>query len=133
MKLIFELPTPPSVNSLYRNVKGRGRVRTAKYNAWKTAAGWTIKHIRGGWDSAQIEIGKILKRERPYEAFIYLPEKTRGDVDGRIKALLDLFVEHGVTPDDRFCRGVACYRADTQRAGFTTVLLFPSPAQAEAA
>lgn len=38
--LTLDLPLPPSVNALYRNAPGRGRVKTGAYNAWLEEAGW---------------------------------------------------------------------------------------------
>lgn len=34
----IDLPLPPSVNALYRNVPGRGRVKTALYKRWHAVA-----------------------------------------------------------------------------------------------
>jgi len=100
LSVTLTLPIPPSVNGLYRNVAGRGRVKTRKYEAWCSAAGWELEIQRAG----QIK--------GPYEAAITLPP-VRGDIDNRAKALLDLLVAHGVTGDDRLCRSLTVKRAGT--------------------
>jgi len=83
----FTVATPPSVNSLYRNVAGRGRVRTQRYNGWLNAVGWDLE-----------KLGRI---EGPYEVEIRCAHDGRRDLDGYPKALLDALVKHNVTCDDR--------------------------------
>jgi hypothetical protein len=46
IKTIIELPIPPSVNALWFNAPGRGRVRTDEYRAWLKEAGWLLKEQR---------------------------------------------------------------------------------------
>lgn len=129
----FEIPMPPPVNALYANVPGKGRVRTSRYRAWAKAAQAAVEAHETAWQPAT----KALMREMQegYEAIIHIPERMRGDIDGRIKATLDLFVNMGVTPDDKFCKSVTAFRADTQRAGHVMVSLGPvrSLRRAEAA
>jgi len=83
----FTVATPPSVNSLYRNVAGRGRVRTQRYIGWLNAVGWDME-----------KLGRI---EGPYEVEIRCAHDGRRDLDGYPKALLDALVKHNVTCDDR--------------------------------
>ncbi len=87
--LAFSVPVPPSLNMCFRNVPGRGRVRTAEYKAWLEEAGYLLASQRPG---------RVMG---PYQAIIRLPEKLNGDIDNRAKAVLDLMVKHKITPDDR--------------------------------
>lgn len=89
------LPLPPGVNGLYANRKKRtgkqkGRIRTKKYRAWITEAGW------------QIRIQKPMPIHGPVTIQLILPETMRGDGDGRLKAPIDLLVNHRlIDGDDR--------------------------------
>jgi Holliday junction resolvase RusA-like endonuclease len=40
--LVFDIPTPPTANNLYRNVPGKGRVKTGVYGDWQIDAGWRV-------------------------------------------------------------------------------------------
>ena len=44
--ILTGLALPPSVNQLFANVAGKGRVRTGRYRAWAQVAGWQIKTQR---------------------------------------------------------------------------------------
>jgi crossover junction endodeoxyribonuclease RusA len=84
----MKLPMPPSTNNLFVNVPKRGRVPSARYRQWKTAAGLTLN----------------VQRPEPVKGsamvIMYVPWKVRGDIDNRIKPILDLLVTHGVIEDD---------------------------------
>src|SRR4051812_17340519 len=89
------LPLPPSVNGLYSNRPGKGRVCTPEYRQWKHDAGWAL------------QASPRAQFAGPFRVRLLVPEKMRGDVDGRIKAAVDLLVRHKVTPDDRFAKSVS--------------------------
>lgn len=98
MSIVLHLPLPPTTNGLYANASGKGRIKTAEYRAWIIAAGVSAK--------AQ-------SRERvtgPYEVTVSLPSATRGDIDNRLKACLDLLVSLQITPDDRRAQKVTAQR-----------------------
>lgn len=84
----YVLAVPPSTNSLFFNVKGRGRVKSTKYRAW-------IK--------AEL-LALIAQRAKPVteraSVAITIPKITRGDADNRIKPVLDLLVRAGILTDD---------------------------------
>lgn len=105
------LPIPPSVNQMYSNVLGRGRIATTALRNWKEAAGLRLKEQR-----PQPVIG-------PYKFALYLPNKMRGDIDGRLKAAIDLLVTHGVTPDDRFAKSVLAERCEEVEAGQCVIVV----------
>lgn len=103
------LPIAPSVNSLYRNVPGRGRAKTGLYINWLAEAGW------------------VLKSQRPapvvghYELHIVVPG-FRGDLDNRIKATSDLLVEHGIVEDDHLCMRLTIERTRNRETMLVTVV-----------
>jgi len=88
---------PPSTNSLYANVPGRGRVATKRLRTWRQAVGWEMnRQCHHKWTVPvylTIVIGKLRKN---------------ADLSNHIKALEDLLVTHGVIPDDsiQWVRGV---------------------------
>ena len=45
-EVVINLPFPVSVNALYRNVRGRGRVMTERHKTWRQAAGWELEQQR---------------------------------------------------------------------------------------
>lgn len=106
------IPCPPSVNSMYRNVTGKGRVKTVRYLTWARAAGnevmaQTRQHIPG-----PVMIDITCQRKR-----------TNEDVDNKIKAVLDLLVNMAVIDDDKNVHEVRCRWGDVQGALVTVVSL----------
>jgi Holliday junction resolvase RusA-like endonuclease len=87
--ILLELPTPPSVNQLYRNKRGHGRVKTQVYQDWQGHAGWRLKLQNPGHIAGPVII--VVNIERTNNA---------ADVDNRIKATFDLLVTHRVIEDD---------------------------------
>jgi hypothetical protein len=81
IEISVNLPTPPSVNRLW--CSGRGRVfRSKAYLDWIRAA-----------DAELMASRQMPKRriEGPFAAHITLSRKVRGDVDNRVKGLLDFY------------------------------------------
>lgn len=103
------LPMPPSVNALFVNVPGRGRVLSKRYAAWRKDAGWILQQQRPGIFDGCVSVE------------IHLQEKGRRDGDNFTKALLDLCVTHGVIQDDsnKFVRSVSTSWADIEGARIT--------------
>ncbi len=88
--IVLRLRLPPSANNLFANVPGKGRVKTQRYRAWITAAGWELKIQRPAPIAGPVSISIGLKRS-----------SALADLDGKIKALLDLLVRHSLIEDDR--------------------------------
>lgn len=102
--MIIVLPMPPSVNGLYRNVAGRGRVPTGLYQRWKEAADaalWTQKRVAF---KGQVHVT------------VTLEDKGRYDCDNKNKAVLDFLVRHGFIEDDdkRIVRRVTAQVGDVK-------------------
>lgn len=105
------LPIPPSLNSSYTNVPGRGRVPTAALRQWKCDAGW------------RLNIQRPRKISGPYRFAIYLPARMAGDVDNRIKAALDLLVARGVTDDDKHAQSTIAERSEAVDRGQCLIIV----------
>jgi crossover junction endodeoxyribonuclease RusA len=89
----MSLPYPISVNAMYRNAPGKGRVKTERYKTWVQAAGWSIRAAR----PKRLEGAFIL------EMNLYTADQRRRDVDNCVKPILDLLVEHQLIEDDSKC------------------------------
>lgn len=83
----FELSLAPAANNLYRN-RRRGRAKSALYRDW----------IRG--ELASLVAQRARPVEPPVAISVTLPERMRGDADGRLKAAIDLMRRAGVIEDD---------------------------------
>jgi crossover junction endodeoxyribonuclease RusA len=81
---------PPSLNNLFANVAGKGRVRADRYRKWANAAGWDLKLNKPQPVKGPVSVTMLFGR----------PDKRRRDLDGLAKAPADLLVEHGVIEDD---------------------------------
>lgn len=84
---MITLPIPPSTNNLFFN-RYRGRTKTDAYKAWITQAG------------CELNLQRVQPVPGYVEVEIRLPQKMRGDIDNRAKAILDLFVSHKLIEDD---------------------------------
>lgn len=100
--ITLTLPTPPSTNRLFRNVPGRGRVKTTEYTSWINTAGWSLASQLVG-QANQIP-GKV--------KVSILFRRTRGDLDNLVKPVLDLLVKHGTISDDRHVEAVSARWSD---------------------
>jgi crossover junction endodeoxyribonuclease RusA len=85
----IDLPIPPSVNNLYKNVPGKGRVRSKNYKRWQRAAYPLI---------AQMKRPEVF----PVSVLIVVSGKVnmRRDVDNFAKAITDAMVNCGILPGD---------------------------------
>jgi len=90
--LTFTIPSPPSVNHLYANVSGKGRVRSQRYRIWATAAGWAMRTDAGRARSWPTLTGPV--------SIEIVNGNSRQDIDNGIKALLDLLTDMAVIADD---------------------------------
>ncbi len=114
------IPLPPSANALFANVPRKGRVRTAAYRRWSVAAlswMWTCKPV-GGFPFF----------DGPFSVQIAVPLKMRGDVDNRVKPILDFLKKPaGLVDDDSKTFGATITRSDEVEPGFARVFVFDAP------
>lgn len=110
----FDCPAPPSVNNLYRNVPGRGRVVTREYQAWRDEAALLIGSLP--W------YGDDKKNRYRWEITIAahaLPHSR--DLDNIVKPLIDL-VARLTGLRDNYCEVVTAFRsAEDEGAARVTV------------
>jgi Holliday junction resolvase RusA-like endonuclease len=111
----INLPLPPSVNTLFRNVPGKGRVRTAAYRRWKEAC------TSYAWK--QKPIGGFPRFDRDFEVIVCVPAKMQGDVDNRGKAAVDILVAWAIISDDSHAVRVAVQRVVDMPAGECRVIV----------
>jgi len=119
---LADLPTqirlswPPSLNNMFINVRGRGRVKADAYTQWRNAAGWELLSQ------------KAPRFTGPVKVLIELctPHKRRYDPDNRVKPVMDLLVEHRVIAGDtdKHIREITVRPVDSGPA--CTVTVFPA-------
>lgn len=80
---------PPSTNSLFRNARGVGRVKTEPYKVWINAAGWDVAAAKVKPIHQPVSVTMLVRRKN-----------KRSDLDNMAKGPLDLLVKHGVILDD---------------------------------
>ena len=100
--ITVDLRRPPSVNALFANIGGKGRVKTAAYRAWVSEAAWEIRLA-----------ARAYRIEGRFGIVIVLgacPGHSP-DVDNMIKPIVDALVRAGVTADDRDLDGVIAVRS----------------------
>jgi len=85
----IRLPKPPSVNAMYLNMRGHGRIISPKYRAWKKDAEWSISGIR-----LENFVG-------PVQIEIVIEESPRSDLDNFCKPICDFLVQHKIIVDDK--------------------------------
>ena len=79
---LSKLPVPPATNNLFFNAKGGGRSRSARYRAWRAAAGW------------QARLQNPRRVRGPVAISITVEEgASRADLDNLAKAPIDLLCE----------------------------------------
>lgn len=110
----LDLPCPPSVNALYANVPGHGRVKTERYRTWLNAAGWAIKMQRPAKIPGPYSMTMIVHRK----------DKRKRDLSNFVKATEDLLVAHGVVSDDSGATEIHLYWTDSGKG--VRVMLSPA-------
>ena len=93
--LTIRLPLPPSVNNMFGVARTTGRrFKSRTYKRWCEDADFELVRQRAN----------KVRLPGKYSIIIGCPQGMRGDVDNRVKAILDLFVRWGITDDDKHCR-----------------------------
>lgn len=108
------VPAPPSVNRLWKNVPGVGRVRTKFYTDWQHEAGWRLRAQRPPHVPGRVML--LIAVERSWAS---------ADIDNRVKALIDLLVTHKVIDDDSNVVGFAAAWSP-ERDDNARLLIFPA-------
>lgn len=92
----FTLPTPPSTNHLFKNVRGVGRVKASHYDDFLRMGVAAIR--RQGIGKISGHVVAVIGVERMSD---------RADIDNRLKALLDTIVTAEVIDDDSLITALA--------------------------
>lgn len=87
----LQLPPPPSVNRAFRNVPGKGRVKTRDYRNWRRNAVLSI--------FAQVRADQRIGGN--VAVTVSLPTTMQGDIDNRLKGILDALVASRRIDDDK--------------------------------
>ena len=93
MTHIIHLPRPISTNTLFRNVKGKGRVKTKKYEAWLKEA-WAMI-------APQKDFKVISSPVRLLFAIGEVGISPNMDGDNALKGYIDALVANSILLDDR--------------------------------
>jgi Holliday junction resolvase RusA-like endonuclease len=91
--LVFRIPNAPGVNNLYRNVPGKGRVKTKAYKDWQYRAAWAMKLDGTTTRSWATITGPVIVE--------IVSGNHRKDSDGPVKAILDVLTLMKVYADDK--------------------------------
>lgn len=91
MTAFYTIDVPPSANNLFRNVPGRGRVKSDRYKKWSKSAAWQVRlqHFGPALEGPTV-ISISLKR----------PNKN-SDLDNRAKGVLDALQAGGAIGNDK--------------------------------
>jgi len=90
-----QLTIPPSVNSCWANVAGKGRVRSTAYRRWSKLAMQELQEQQAGRVAGKFCVVITAKRT-----------KRKRDIDNLVKPILDLLAGV-VTADDSECERVS--------------------------
>lgn len=99
------LPWPPAVNNLFFNA-GKGRVRSSRYQAWASEALTAVREQQPKPIVGSFHVRILLDR----------PDRRKRDLDGLLKAPLDLLVTAGVIEDDSLAQSIAIQWSDAAPA-----------------
>ena len=102
---MINLPFPPTTNSLTGVHNGR-KIKSNKYRKWEEDAGWALC----GQAYDYVPAGQLYH----LEVTLVRPDKRPRDVNNYDKALVDLLVKHGITPDDSLAQSILVQWADAK-------------------
>lgn len=102
---MIALPFPPSVNALWRNVRGRTLLSAAgrQYRAAGVSAALLARSAAFGEGLVSVDI------------VAWLPDRRRRDADNMFKAPLDVLVAAGVINDDSQIMALSIRKAGVDR------------------
>jgi Holliday junction resolvase RusA-like endonuclease len=101
--IAVDLPVPPSTNKLWRQGGGDtyGRVHLSKaYKTWKHTADMQVMADGG------LRGFKTIKGEFEVRIVLDRDQNARGDLDNRIKALLDWAQSREIIANDKHCQRI---------------------------
>lgn len=99
------LPFPPSMNRLWRNVRGR-TLLSADGRSYRLAGVAAVMQAHEGYGQASVAVS----------IDAWLPDKRRRDADNMLKAPLDVLTYSGVIADDSQIIRLSIYKAGIDKA-----------------
>ena len=109
----LELPFPPSMNTYWRNFRGRMVLSKAGRQFKITVQDYIIENNIPKFGSRKLKITMILRPR----------DKRKVDIDNRIKAVLDSLEDAGVFDDDFQVDHLEMIRGEAIKGGLVRVLI----------
>ena len=106
-KLTVSLPMPPTVNNMYRNVPGKGRVLTQEARKWKDDA---ILLIRGSLQACNYPGSKGFGPWRALTVTAFFATAAKRDLSNVLKVVEDAVCK-ALGVDDRYTAEIHLYKA----------------------
>ncbi len=123
MKVVtLDLPLPVSANVIWRTTKSGRTYLNPKYKDWRKAA------LTSLW--TQKPAGGFPFFSGAFEVQIAVALKMRGDIDNRIKPMLDFLASANIIANDKFAHGAAITRSESVGKGMCRVFVYETPARA---
>jgi len=121
--IVLSLPSPPSTNVLYRNVKGVGRVKSSDYKDWIKSSSLMVS-----FQHAKI---RHLTIETPVSINVRVGDcNVMRDLDNHLKPLADILVHTGIIRDDnmKYVSRISAEKAFGQvKAGWVEITISHIP------
>ena len=123
MHVLLELPFPPSMNTYWRNFRGRTVLSKAGRQFKEDVQNYIIENNIPKFGDKKLKITMILRPR----------DKRKVDIDNRIKAVLDSLEDAGVFDDDFQVDHLEMIRGEPLKGGLIRVLIeeLPDPRQTE--
>jgi len=121
--LLLELPFPPSLNTYYRNVRGR-TLLSAKGREYKQDV---LAHVLTACKGTPRSMTGRLK----VDIQLHFPTRRMCDIDNRPKAILDALEEAGVFDNDSQVDVLTVERREVRKGGACMVMITEQPATVE--
>lgn len=86
---LTKIPTPPSTNTLFANIPGKGRIKSDRYRTWRNAAGWEVQAQKPARIKGPVHL-----------TYTYEEGATRADLGNLEKAATDMLVDLGIIDGD---------------------------------
>ena len=112
--MTFDLPIPPSLNSMFAtDWKTKRRFKSKEYAAWQRKAGDALGAQYARYGSPSVH--------GPVSLTIRVNISHAGDISNRIKAVEDLLVANLDMPDDRYIDDIRVIRDRTIEGAVVTI------------
>lgn len=102
---MFTLPWPPSANRIWRNVPGKGTLKSREYRLWIASAMGSI---------AAVAVSRPCMVKGPFHVTILAdrPDRRRRDLDNLAKPILDVLTASAIIEDDHLAATISLAWSD---------------------